>query len=387
MKITSLRYAALFLLALNIALGQQPGRAMGVVQAIDASNGQITLRADDGTIFKILPQTGARFVHVPPGETSLAKGSPITAADIDPGDRLLARGQPGDDKTTLLATLVVVMTKADLAKKHEADRAEWQKRGVGGPVTAVNPAAGEVTITMRTAEGPKPLVIVAGPKTVVRRYPPDSVKFADAQPASVTDIKAGDQARALGDKSPDGGRLTAEELVFGSFRNVAATISAVDPATNTLKVTDLITKKPLVVHINADSSMKKLPEPVARMIAARTSGAAAGAAPAAAAGAPGASGAAGGPPANAQGPGGGMHGGRSGDLQQMLERMPPLKIEDLKPGDALIITSTEGADPGQITAITLLAGVEPILSAAPGSSQRATMLGSWNMEVNMGGMQ
>ena len=387
MKITSLRYAALFLLALNIALGQQPGRAMGVVQAIDASNGQITLRADDGTIFKILPQTGARFVHVPPGETSLAKGSPITAADIDPGDRLLARGQPGDDKTTLLATLVVVMTKADLAKKHEADRAEWQKRGVGGPVTAVNPAAGEVTITMRTAEGPKPLVIVAGPKTVVRRYPPDSVKFADAQPASVTDIKAGDQARALGDKSPDGGRLTAEELVFGSFRNVAATISAVDPATNTLKVTDLITKKPLVVHINADSSMKKLPEPVARMIAARTSGAAAGAAPAAAAGAPGASGAAGGPPANAQGAGGGMHGGRSGDLQQMLERMPPLKIEDLKPGDALIITSTEGADPGQITAITLLAGVEPILSAAPGSSQRATMLGSWNMEVNMGGMQ
>jgi len=391
MKITSfpcLRYAAFFLLAIGAALAQQqPGRALGVVQAIDASNGQITLRADDGTIFKIVPQTGARFVHVPPGETSLAKGSPITAADIDPGDRLLARGQPGDDKTTLLATLVVVMTKADLAKKHEADRAEWQKRGVGGPVTAVNPAAGEVTITMRTAEGPKPLVIVAGPKTVVRRYPPDSVKFADAQPASVTDIKAGDQARALGDKSPDGGRLTAEELVFGSFRNVAATISAVDPATNTLKVTDLITKKPLVVHINADSSMKKLPEPVARMIAARTSGAAAGAAPAAAAGAPGASGAAGGPPANAQGAGGGMHGGRSGDLQQMLERMPPLKIEDLKPGDALIITSTEGADPGQITAITLLAGVEPILSAAPGSSQRATMLGSWNMEVNMGGMQ
>ncbi len=396
MKITSfpcLRYAAFFLLAIGAALAQQqPGRALGVVQAIDASNGQITLRADDGTIFKIVPQTGARFVHVPPGETSLAKGTPITAADIDPGDRLLARGQLGDEKTTLMATLVVVMTKGDLAKKQEADRAEWQKRGVGGLVTAVDPASGEITITTRTAEGPKPLVIVAGPKTVVRRYPPDSVKFADAKPAAVADVKTGDQARALGDKSSDGGRLTAEELVFGSFRNVAATVAAVDPATNTLKVTDLSSKKPLLVHINTDSSMKKLPEMVARMIAARTSGAAGGATPAGTpAGTPGA----GGPPAAAQSapggaggpPAGGMHGGRSGDLQQMLERVPPIKIEDLKPGDALIITSTEGADPGQITAITLLAGVEPILSAAPGSSQRASMLGSWNMEVNMGGMQ
>ena len=117
MKITHLRYAAFFLLAVGIAFAQQPGRALGVVQAIDASNGQITLRADDGTIFKIVTQNGARFVRVPPGETSLAKGTPITAADIDPGDRLLARGQVGDDKTTLTATLLVVMTKGDLAKK------------------------------------------------------------------------------------------------------------------------------------------------------------------------------------------------------------------------------------------------------------------------------
>jgi len=391
MKITHLRSAAFFLLTIGAALAQQPSRALGVVQAIDASNGQITLRADDGTIFKIVPQNGARFVRVPPGETSLAKSTPITAADIDPGDRLLARGQVGDDKTTLTATLVVVMTKGDLAKKQEADRAEWQKRGVGGIVTAVDPAAGEVTITAHTAEGQKPLVIVTGPKTVVRRYPPDSVKFADAKPAAVTDLKVGDQVRALGEKSSDGARFTAEELVAGTFHNVAATISAVDPATNTLKVTDLTTKKPLLVHINSDSSMKKLPDWAARMIAARTSAAAGGAPPTGASGT-------GGPPAAPQGagggqgqgpggPAGGMHGGRSGDLQQMLDHVPPLKIEDLKPGDAIIVTSTEGVDPGQITAITLLAGVEPILTAAPGSSQRASMLGSWNMEVNTGGMQ
>jgi Cu/Ag efflux protein CusF len=382
MKISYLRHVAFFLLAIGTAFAQQPGRALGVVQAVDASNGQITLRADDGTIFKIIPQNGARFVRVPPGETSLAKSTPITAADIDPGDRLLARGQAGDDKTTLTATLVVVMTKGDLAKKQEADRADWQRRGTGGIVTAVDPAAGAVTITAHTAEGPKPLVIATGPKTIVRRYPPDSVKFADAKAAALTDIKVGDQVRALGEKSADGTRFTAEELVAGTFHNVAATISAVDPATNTLKVTDLMTKKPLLVHINSDTSMKKLPEWAARMIAARTSGAAGGA--------PAAAGVQGAPGGQGQGPGGpagGMRGGRSGDLQQMLEHLPPLKIEDLKPGDAIIVTSTEGVDPGQITAITLLAGVEPILTAAPGSSQRASMLGSWNMEVNTGGMQ
>jgi hypothetical protein len=68
----------------------------------------------------------------------------------------------------------------------------------------------------------------------------------------------------------------------------------------------------------------------------------------------------------------------------MLDRMPPLKMEELKPGDAIIVSSTVGADPGQITAITLLAGVEPILSAAPAGAQRAMMLGSWNLDMNMG---
>jgi antitoxin (DNA-binding transcriptional repressor) of toxin-antitoxin stability system len=388
MKGTLFPFIAIFALGIGITSAQQPGRALGVVEAID-TGGQITLKTDQGPALKVVPQSGARFVRVPPGETSLAKATPITAADIGPGDRLLARGQMSDDKTSLSATLIVVMTKADIAKKHEADREEWQRRGIGGIVSDVNPAAGEVTITSRSLEGAKPLVIVTGPNTVIRRYPPDSVKFADAKPSTIAEIRKGDQVRALGARSADGSRYTAEELVSGSFRNIAATISSVDPATNTLKVTDLATKKPLLVHVNSDSTIRRLPEMVARLIALRTS-ASPGNGPS---GAPGA----GGPPHPPQGapanaPGGsggpaGMGNGRPRDLQQMLERMPPLKLEDLKPGDAIIIASTQGADPGQVTAITLLAGVEPILSAAPSGSQRAMMLGSWNLDMNMGGMQ
>jgi hypothetical protein len=205
----------------------------------------------------------------------------------------------------------------------------------------------------------------------------------------------------LGVKSEDGTHYAAEEMVSGSFRNVAATVTTIDPAANTIKVMDLTTKKPLLVHVNGDSILRKLPEGMARMIAMRAAGSAGGAGGAGAnapgaggngQGAPGAGGAPAGAPAGGGqgGPGGpgGMRGGRGGDMQQMLERLPAIKLEDLKPGDAIIVSSTEGADPGQVTAITLVAGVEPILTAAPAGSQRARMLGSWNLDVDMsGGMQ
>jgi Cu/Ag efflux protein CusF len=374
MKTSYLSFAAIICLTLGIAAAQQPARTniVGAVEAIDPSNGQITLHTDDGKSVKITPHPGAKFLRLPPGETKMANATPITAHDIGAGDRVLARGELSDDKTSLAASTLVVMTKADIAIKQQADQAEWQKRGVTGLVTAVDAKTGEVTINTRTAEGMKPLIVVAGDKTSVRRYAPDSVKFADTKLGTLADIKPGDQLRALGTKSDDGTHYAAEELVSGSFRNVAATVTSIDPAANTMKVMDLTTKKPLLVHVNADTTMRKLPEAVAGMIAARASGA----------GAPGAQ-----HPQGAPGgaPPGGMHGGHGGDMQQMLERLPAIKLDDLKPGAAIIVSSTEGADPGQVTAITLVAGVEPILSAAPAGAQRARVLGSWNLDMDMGG--
>jgi Cu/Ag efflux protein CusF len=395
MKITNLSRVAVACLAIGIATAQQPARTnvVGAVQAVDPSNGQITLHTDDGKTVKITPHQGAKFLRLPPGEKSLTKATPITAGDIGAGDRVLARGELSDDKSAMAASTLVIMTKADIAEKQKADQAEWQKRGVGGLVTAVDATAGEVTIKTRTAEGLTPLIIVANEKTSIRRYAPDSVKFADAKPGTLEEIKPGDQVRALGAKTPDGTHYAAEELISGSFRNVAATIISIDAAANTMKVTDLATKKPLIVHLNADSTLRKLPEMVAKMIAMRASGGAGGAGAAAGApgqgapgqGAPG-QGAPGGGPGGPPGGAGGMRAGRGGDMQQMLERMPALKLEDLKQGDAIIVSSTVGTDPGQVTAITLVAGVEPILTSSS-SSQRAMILGTWNMDVNMGGMQ
>jgi Cu/Ag efflux protein CusF len=130
-----------------MAAAQQPARTnlVGAVQAIDPANGQITLRTDDGQTVKITPHPTAKFLRLPPGE-KLANATPIAAKDIATGDRVLARGELSADKASMAASTLVVMTKADIAKKQQADQAEWQKRGVTGLVTAVDAKAGEVTI-------------------------------------------------------------------------------------------------------------------------------------------------------------------------------------------------------------------------------------------------
>jgi hypothetical protein len=83
-------------------------------------------------------------------------------------------------------------------------------------------------------------------------------------------------------------------------------------------------------------------------------------------------------------PGGGgrMGGGRGGDFSQMVERMPVFSLSELKPGDAIIVASSVGPDPNRITAITLLAGVEPLLTAPAGQANRQ-LNASWNFDINI----
>ena len=63
------------------------------------------------------------------------------------------------------------------------------------------------------------------------------------------------------------------------------------------------------------------------------------------------------------------------DFQQILNRMPKTQISDLQKGDAVMIVSTQGSTSGEVTAITLLAGVEPILEAPGGGMQ----LSPWSL--------
>jgi len=178
--------------------------------------------------------------------------------------------------------------------------------------------------------------------------------------------------------------------VSGSFRNISGTITSLDAASSTLVVKDLVSKKQVTVHITPDAQMRKLDDRMAQMLAMRLKGGGSGFGGGQAAGGAGArtgySGGASGQAAEAgaggQGPGGqsaaggGQWAGRAGggDSQQMLSRAPAIQLTDLNKGDAVMLVATDGAT--DVTAITLLAGVEPLLQA-PAASQN--LLNNWSM--------
>jgi hypothetical protein len=350
-------------------------RAVGTIKSIAANN--ITLTTDAGSEVTVVIQTSTRLLRMAPGQTDLKQATPIQLQDLQVGDRLLAAGASADGGKSVTATSAVVMTKADIAAKQEHEREDWQKRGVGGVVKTVDVAAGTITLSTGTLASSTPLAVHVSKQTIIRRYAPDSVKFDDAKPGTLEQIKPGDQVRARGIKSADGNELAAEEIVSGTFRNVAGTVVATDPAASTLTLTDLLTKRPVTVRINSDSQLRKLPPMMAQRIATRLKGGGVVNAPAgAAAGSP--------PPTPARasetqggGGGGGFRQGGAPDFQQMLMRLPVVTLADLQKGEALMIVATEGSAEAPSTAIILLSGVEPILTAAP--SQASTILSPWNL--------
>jgi len=270
--------------------------------------------------------------------------------------------------------------------RHSHEREEWRRQGVGGLVSSIDPAANSIVITQQGMGEKKTVTIHFAKDTIVRRYAPDSIKFDDAKPARLEEIKPGDQLRARGTRSADGSELAAAEIVCGTFRNIAGTISSIDASANTITVEDLATKKTVTLRITGDSQIRKLPLQMAQGIAMRLrrmgqNSAAAGGATAAQGGRSGemqTSSASGGPG------GAGRNGGGGGDFQQALNRMPPATLAELQKGDAVMMVATEGGPNGEPSVITLLGGVEPILQASP-NSNASTILSPWSLSEAPGG--
>jgi len=354
---------------------QQPAQnaAKQVIGAIQAINGNtITLKPDTGADVSVMVQGAVRVLRVAPGQTDLKTAAPIQLSDLQVGDRILVRGTPSADGQSLSATAIVAMKRSDVEAKQQQEREDWQKRGIGGLVSAVDAGAGTITISVTAAGGTRTVSVHTAQATIFRRYAPDSVQFDDAKPSSLAEIKAGDQLRARGARNADGTEFTAEEIVSGAFRNIAGTISNVDAATNALTVMDLATKKPVVVKISAQSQLLKLPPQMAQGMAMQLKGGGRGEA-----GAGAAESRRGGEAQGGGGAGNGRGAGRgAADLQQVMNRIPKATIADMQKGDAVMIVSTEGTSSGGVTAITLLSGVEPILQAPSGQSMT---LPPWNL--------
>jgi co-chaperonin GroES (HSP10) len=337
-------------------------RALGEVKVIDAAAKQLIIKTDAGTLVTVTLSDTTSYMRVAPGETTLAKATKITFADVAEGDRVMAMGRVSDDHKLVPARTLIVMTKADIAKKQEADRAEWKRRGILGIITALKPETKEITISSRTMAGPQSVIIPVSDKVELRRYAPDSIKFADAQTAKFEELKVGDQLRALGERDPAGTKFTAEKVVTGSFKTVAGVITAIDAATGELKINDMQTKQPLTIVVKQDAVLRKFPSPGegGGMMMVRPGGGGGGGA---AGPGPGAGGGAGGPGSGGGGGGGMRMGGGGGmNVQDMLERLPTIALADVKVGDTIIVSSTKGADPSRLTAISLISGADTLLS-------------------------
>src|SRR5579871_3253135 len=348
-------------------------RKIGAVTAL--SGNTITLKADSVPDVSVLVQDSTRIVQLPPGQTDLKAATPIQLKDVQIGDRMLVRGKPGSDAQSVLASSLIVMKQADVAQKQQHDREDWQKRGVGGIVSAIDPA-GTITVSVTPTFS---VAVKTSKDTRYLRYAANSISFEDAKHGTFEQIKTGDQLRARGDRAAGGKEITAEEVVSGSFRNIAGTISSVDSSAATLSVKDLLTKKTVIVKVTAESQLKKLPPQMAQGLAMMAKGG--GSRPSApSSSTPSA------PVAQVQGAsapaGGAPAGGRPGgppDLQRMLSRAPAVTLAELQKGDALMIVATEGSEGSEVTAITLLSGVEPILTASPSGSAAATLLSGCNV--------
>ena len=69
----------------------------------------------------------------------------------------------------------------------------------------------------------------------------------------------------------------------------------------------------------------------------------------------------------------------SGDLQEMFDQLPAFALQDLKPGESILISSTKGADPTRVTAIAVVSGAGPLLQNKQTGRATAVSLGAMSL--------
>jgi hypothetical protein len=368
-------------------VAQNANRFIGSITAIDGNN--FTVKTTAGDVHQFQIPSSASIRRIEPGQTSLSNAVTIPLSDLAVGDRLLVLLSADSTGGTAQATEVVAIKHEDVVKRQEQQTQAWSE-GIGGLVKSVDAASGTIVVAAGSGLSTKTVTVHTTPSTVLKRYAPASVSYAQATVAPISDIHPGDQLMARGTKNAEGTEISAEEVVSGSFRNVSGLIASIDAANQTVTVKDLQTKKPVEIHVTPEAQMRELPERMAQFIAMRLKGEAPGGMGGGrgqygrpgggAGGGPGGGGAGGGEMRPGAPGAAGMAGGGRGEMnpQQILSRAPEIKFSDLKKGEAVMLVATQGTT--DVTAITLIAGVEPLLEA-PASQD---LLSSWSMNNGSG---
>ncbi len=338
------RLSCYALLAAFTCSAQTARQFVGTVRSLRPETAEIRIAPDAGEPVDVKVSSATIAQRIAPGERDLKNAVTIAVTDVAPGDRVLVGLEPG---TTDLRR-IVVMPAADISKHDEADRQDWSKRGIAGVVREKKGDA--IVISVRGGTGEQTLTVKAADRTSVRRYPPDSVKFADAKKSSMGEISVGDQIRTRGERNSDGSTLIADDIVFGAFQTRVGSIVSWAAGSGLLTVAESGTGKHLTVHVGPDAQIKAMPS----------------------FGGPGEGGPGRGgpPPGGMPGMGGPPPGGMPGegggppDIGRMVEQLPPGGKDDLVAGKTVIISSTKGLKPDELSAITLVVNADVLIRIA-----------------------
>lgn len=376
-KLFVLAFIFLFVGAGSVLNAQniKPSVVAGEVTAV--SDKKIVLKQQDGSVIEVQLTANTEFKRVPPETPGLKNAVASNLSEIGAGDKIVASGIMADDKKSIPARSVYLMTKADFVKKASSETQAWQTRGISGRVVSLNPNTQEFTIKPPGIGATQNIVVSSKDGVAYRRYAPNSVKYDESKPSSFSDLKVGDQIRALGDKSEDGTTFKAEQILSGAFKTVGGTITAIDTAKNEITIKELQTNKLITIAVNENSTLKMFPEQMAATMAMRMSGTGGGVQPPQSSGQGGSAVVMRPPqqPGNQAG-NGQTEGARSGmgqggrgmgggfNVNDMFDRFPNIALADLKVGDSIAASSSSGADAAKLTAIKLISGVEPFFKIA-----------------------
>jgi len=276
------------------------------------------------------------------------------------------RGKLADDGVTINASAIAVMKQQDIAQLKQQELLDWQKRSLGGLVKQVDTSAGTVTLTVGTKA-----VVVSTTRNHLQTLRPDSVSGKTQPPPNLMTFipaisfvpKA--TRMTMAPSSPRGDRRRNLPQHRRSRHRRRSRTGHFDRAGSRDEEVRQREDHP-------DSQMKKLPLQLAQGLAMRMKGIT--------------------PPAAApsSAPAGASPDGaraRGGDLNQMLARLPAAALGDIQKGEAVMIVSTEGSAAQPPVAITLLGGVEPMLTASPTGKGAESFLTPWSLASAPGGDQ
>src|SRR5260370_35128822 len=167
--------AAISVFALAQDAPKPAAKVLGTVKSVSGTT--LNLKADSGADVTVAVPEGARVLRLAPGQTDLKTATPLQFKDIQVGDRMLVRGQPSANADSLVASSVIVMKQGDVAQKQRKEMQDWQKRGAGGIVTAIDAAGGTVNVSVTPTIN---IAIKTTKDTDYLPYAPDSVRFSDA---------------------------------------------------------------------------------------------------------------------------------------------------------------------------------------------------------------